>query len=288
MRKLAVNDAYWTEDEPIVRPGTLPKWSPPSVRHIQTWVQGLSEGGSPVLAVTGPHPLFRKEVFETFYQSTDLLVEGASSNTQDWLNLGLLPDLTQRVRAMTGRPWGILWDLLTTEDFIVEEPLKSLIDQGNTLTGFFKGLWEARFLIQEGRKTDSLTLVGALLRWQMGQALTTAHHTWLEKVHIDRELMSPQERLDMLFFMLALVYQNGLVDRSVFVFDGLERVIRAPAEKRKDLLRQVMDCLTILTRWSRLGSATGIVLGFDANGDTLNSLRHYNDRLGKLVASSLV
>jgi hypothetical protein len=283
MRKQAANDSFWVEEvPPRARSGILPRISP-----AHSWIMGLSEGNSSVLSIAGP-PLFRKEAFKTFYELPDLAVAGATTNTEDWLQHGLAVDLAQRVRGMTGRPWGILWDLLTVEDFLIEEPLKSLIDAGISLTGFYKGLWEARFLLQEDRKSDSLALVGALLRWLNGQTLSAEHHIWLEKVHIDRELSSSQERLDILLFLLALVYQNGLVDRTVFVVDGLERAVRASADRRKEMLRQIAEFTTVLVRWGRLGSATGVVFGLDPTGGTLASLKHYNERLGTLIGRSLV
>lgn len=269
-----------------VRPGTLPKWTPPSVKHIQRWVDALPEGGDTFLSLSGPDPLLRSELFRICYEMPGLQVVGNSRNTQDWFQKGILDDIAQRVRAITGRPWGLVWDLLDTPDFIVEEPLRGLIDQGFTFTGLFKALWEARFLLQEGKKPEGMALMGAVFRWLCGQELTVEQQIQLEAVHIDRELVTMPERLDMLLFLLALAYQNGLVDRTVFVLDGLERVVRTGPDKRKDLLRQLNEATTVFSRWAKLGSATGLVFGFDATGNTLESLTQYNERLGGIITSS--
>lgn len=283
---VAVDNEDWNVN--ALRSGTLPKWSPPTVRRIHTWVDALSDGGDPILTVVGPDPLLRNEVFKVCYQVPDLQVVGSARNTQDWLQKGVLDDITGRVRAITGRPWGLIWDLIDVEDFIVEEPLRGLIDQGFSFTGLFKALWETRFLVQEGRKPESLVLLGAVLRWLASQDLSPEQQAQLEKVHIDRELVSVQERLDMLLFLLALAYQNGLADRAIFVFDGLERVVRSSPIKRKELIHQLTEATTALTRWSRLGSATGVVFGLDESGGAIDALSQYSDRLGKLVAGSLV
>lgn len=290
--KIAANDTTPLEESwhdlkrRHVRPGTLPKWAPPPVKQVHTWVNRLSEGGSALLTVTGPNPTFRAEVFQVCYAVPGLRVLGGSRNHQDWVHKGVLHDITQRVRGLTGRPWGVVWELLEVRDFIVEEPLRGLIDQGFGFTGFFKALWEGRFLLQEGRKQESLALLAAVLRWLCALDLSDEHQAALTKVHITRELASLQERLDMLLFLLALIYQNGLADRTVLVLDGLDQAARTGPDKRKELFRQLTETTNTFERWSRLGSATGLVFGVSTEG--LEAISHYNERLCRKIEAAVV
>lgn len=285
--KMAVNDNAYRDDEMnFRRPGTLPKWTPSSVRRVHAWVTKLSEGGSPFLTVAAPSQL-RTQTYELCYTVPGLEVLGSPDSGQDWLTKGVVNDLTQEVRGLTGRPWGLVWDLLAVNDFLVEEPLRSLIDQGFGFTSLFKALWEARFLLKEARKPEALSLLGAVLRWICALDLTPQQQTELEKVHVERELESVQERMDMLLFLLALGYQNGLNDRTVLVLDGLEQLVRVGSERRKERFRELGEITMAFERWSKLGSATGILLGVDSV-ESVTTLAPYNDRFGDKLASSLV
>lgn len=283
MGKPAVIDVA---SDPFRRSGTLPKWAPPSVTGIQRWVQRLPENGDTLLTVLGPSPMLRAEAFRVCYAVPGLEVVGNGRSTQDWFGKGLANDVSQRVRALTGRPWGLVWDLIEVEDFVVEEPLRSLIDQGLCLTGLFKALWECRLLRQEGQEERCLELMGAVLRWLCAVDLSPDQQRLLEQVRIERVLGTLQERLDVMLFLLALANQNGLADRTVFVFDGVERAVRAGVDKRRDLLRQLYETATTFGRWGRLGSGAGMVLGMDPTA--LETLGQYHDRLGALMAKALV
>lgn len=283
MGKPAVIDVA---SDPFRRSGTLPKWAPPSVSAIQQWVQRLPENGNALLTIIGPSPMLRAEAFRVCYGVPGLGVIGNGRSTQDWFAKGLANDVAQRVRSLTGRPWGLIWDLLEVDDFVVEEPLRGLIDQGLGLSGLFKTLQECRQLHQEGERDRCIDLMGALLRWLCVADLSDSQQEMLEQSGIERNLETLPERLDMLLFLLALANQNGLADRTVFVFDGVERAVRAGADKRKDLLRQLYDTALTFTRWGRLGSGAGMVIGMDP--DALETLGQYHEKLGGLLARSLV
>ncbi len=256
-------------------------WTPPSSATVHDWVLRLSERGDALLAMSGPEASMRAEAFRLCFDIPGLTVLGSTKSTQDWIFKGFLPDLTRRVRGLTPTPWGILWDLLAVEDFVVEDPLKGLIDQGFRFTGCFKAIWEARFLHQEGRSRETMQLLGALIRWMTATELTLDHKALLTNVGV-RHSLSESECTDMLLFVLALAYQNGLTDRTVFVFDGVEQV------KKKESLRKLADAVTIFERWTRLGSATGIVLGLNPANKAVETITAMNPRLGKKIAVSLV
>lgn len=283
MRKAAIDVQDLT-----VRPRTLPlSWNPPSIRDVQAWVLQLSERGSSLLTMKGPNPIFRREAFNLCFDVPGLAILGNTKNPQVWLEKGIRADLTQRVRGITHAPWGLFQELLIVPDFVVEEPLRGLIDQGFRFTGFYKALWEARFLQQENRARESLHLLGSVIRWMTGADLDDKQKAALSSVGIAC-LLGESERLDMLLFLLALSYQNGLIDRAVFVLDGVDEVLRMNADRRKDMLRQLTETIQIFERWARLGSATGLVLGLDSEHNALGSITHYNSRLGKKIADALV
>lgn len=275
-------------DSAIVRPGTLPRWTPPPVSILQSWVEDLNGSQNPLLVIASPHEDFRRETFKAFYQVKDLVILGASKNNQDWLAKGIVDDLTQRVRGFTGRPWGLVWDLLDVQDVIVEEPLTSLLKQGLRFTSFFRALREGKAMLQKGRRDDALALLGSVFRWLSAQELGPEHRSWLERMQIRHELQTLHERLDMLLFLLALAYQNDLADRTVFVLDGLDKTLRLSVDKRKHFHNQMLDTIQTFDRWARLGSSAGVVIGLDASDDTLDILSQYNDRLGKRVRAALV
>lgn len=256
-------------------------WTPPSAATVQNWVLRLSERGDALLTMSGPETSMRAEAFRLCFNVPGLTVLGNTKSTQDWILKGFLPDLTQRVRGLTPTPWGLLWDLMAVEDFVVEDPLKGLIDQGFRFTGCFKALWEARFLHREGRPKETMRLLGALIRWMTAAELTMEHKALLTNVGV-KHALGEFECMDMLLFMLALAYQNGLTDRTVFVFDGVEQA------KKKENLRKLADAVTIFERWTRLGSATGIVLGLNTANKAVETITAMNPRLGKKIAASLV
>lgn len=263
--------------------GTMPAvtWTPPPAATVQDWVLRLSERGDALLTMSGPNPTMRAEAFRLCYTVPGLTVLGNTKYPQDWVTKGILTDLTQRVRGLTPTPWGLVWDLLSVEDFVVEDPLKGLIDQGFRFTGCFKALWEARFLHREKRPKETMQLLGALIRWMTAAELTPEHKTLLTNVGV-KHMLNETECMDMLLFVLALAYQNGLTDRSVFVFDGIEQA------KKKDVLRKLADTVTVFERWTRLGSAAGIVLGLNPENKAIDAITAMNPRLGKKIVASLV
>jgi hypothetical protein len=262
--------------------GTMPAvtWTPPPAATVQDWVLRLSERGDALLTMSGPNPTMRAEAFRLCYTVPGLTVlgNGLRGHEQDWVTKGIRTDLTQRVRGLTPTPWGLIWDLLSVEDFVVEDPLKGLIDQGFRFTGCFKALWEARFLHREKRPKETMQLLGALIRWMTAAELTPEHKALLTGVGV-KHALSETECMDMLLFVLALAYQNGLTDRSVFVFDGIEQA-------KKNVLRKIADGVAVFERWTRLGSAAGIVLGL--NPENIDAITAMNPRLGKKIVASLV
>lgn len=265
-------------------------WTAPSQKAVQNWVRALDEGGPALLAIEGPSPLHRAEAFRWIFSPQLGWTAGDTGNIDtSWVKEGLVEALTQRLAFATQKDsWQLFHALLDVPDFVVEEPLRSLVDQGFRFTEFFKAIWEARHLLQESRDTAATQLTTALIQWMTGQTLKPETRELLEKAHISRELISTQDRLDMLFFLLALAQQNGLIDRTVVVFDSFELAVRQGTDQRRALLREALDVVVAAERWTRLGARVGIVISFSKNHGTMTSLKRYNPKLHQRIQAALV
>lgn len=264
-------------------------WDTPDRGSVQDWVRSLDEQGPALLTIEGPSPIHRAEAYRWVFDQKLGWTAGDTGNIDtSWVKEGFVEALTQRLAFATrDGSWQLFHALLDVPDFAVEEPLRSLVDQGFRFTEFFKAIWEARHLLQEGRDKDATQLVNALIHWMTAQDLTPKDQVLLEKVQISRELISVQDRLDMLFFLLALAQQNGLIDRTVVVFDSFELALRQGADARRSLLKEMTNVLTAADRWTRLGARVGIVLGFTKAHGTMTSLKRYSPKLHTRVRSAL-
>ncbi len=255
----------------------------PSKAKIQTWVQNLDSGlGSPVLVIEGASPLNRAEAYRWAFDPTLGWTAGDTGNLDtSWVQEGMVEALTQRLAFSSPQKpsWDILHALLDVEDFVVDGALRKLLDQGFRFTGFFQALWEARHLLNEEREQEADLLVEALIRWMTTKPLTETDRVGLERVGINRELISPQDRLDLLFFLQALARQNGLIDRTVVVFDCFELAVRQSQDRRRLLLQEAQTVLSVAVRWQRLEAGVGIILGLTPAGGTFTTLKQYNPKL---------
>lgn len=256
-------------------------WKPPPRDTIQNWVDGLTSGGSPILAVGGPNAAYRAEVFRWCLDSST----GSERDANVWIMQGPLKTFSTQVQGLGRDSWDLVWKLLDVSDFVVEEPLRKLVDQGFRITGFYRGLWEARFLLSE-KDLNAEVAVRALTQWMQGLKVGAEERAYLEKAGITRHLESPQERLDLHLFLLALAYQNGLIERSVFIFDGFDEVLRSPLPKQRPALREMLELATAFERWGRLGSAAGLVFGL--NPEHLGALKKTNSKLYAKIDAALV
>jgi hypothetical protein len=285
---------YWddvrppdSERRPSVRPGSIhPSWNPPDVDKAQAWAASLGEGTpKPFLLVEGPTPAHRASI----YRLTKTLQDQASTT---WLDEGIVENLTARfskVRAIGSiipHEWDLLWNLLTLEQVEFEEPLRLLIDQGLVFTEAFKAIWEARSRLDEGREIKNL--VTAISRWMTGVKLAPAERRLLGSLGIERELGTPFERLDMLFFLVTLAKQNDLVAPLVLILDGLDRVVTLGVSRRKVMLKELYDFCLAAERWSRLEAPIGFMLGYSDEHRALDAIERANSKLGTKLKSYLV
>lgn len=272
-----------SERRPSVRPASIrPNWNPPNIDTLKEWVDGVGTSDSPILLVEGPTPAHRAAV----YRLAKTLQDDKSAA---WVEQGVVENLTERlskVRAIGSiipHEWDLLWNLLTLEQLEVEEPVRSLIDQGHLFTEFFKAIWEARFQLNEGK--DIKPFVTALSRWMTAAPLDSSQKELLGQLGIERELETTFERLDMLFFLVALAKQNELISQLVFVLDGLEKVASLGVSPRRQRSKELLDFFLVADRWARLGAPIGFLLGYSNEHRPLDSLERSNAKLGKRLRS---
>jgi hypothetical protein len=225
----------------------------------------LGEDGSPILVLRGP-PSHRAEAYGWLRQ-TDFPVMGRDG----WLGVGALADFAFHISRLGG-DWSLLWGLCDVQEFVVDEPLRGMIDEGSRYTELFRALWEVRFLLDEGN--DVRPFVRALTRWMVEGQLSEP----LRQLRIESE-PNQQERADLLLFLLTLARQNSLTGPLVFVFDSLERAVQQRPETRQPLLKGLLTLVEAVDRWAPLGSPAGLLIGMPNQRKTLSRLRRHNVRL---------
>jgi hypothetical protein len=271
----------WKDIRPPRAQSLTATWHPPLKQDIEQWVLGLPTS-SPLLAIKGPTPMHRMEVYRWI---CSVAGEETCRDVEDWLPAPR-DHLVRCISSLkAGGPWNLLWELLDVQDFVVEEPLRGLVDQGFLFTEFYQALWETRFLLRESNP-DVESLANALIHWMTEPELSPKDRQLLGRLRLSRPLQSDEERLDTLFFLLALARQNGAIGPAVVVFDGLERAVRQGQQARRQTLADLLKLVSAAERWGRLGKALGLVMGFESG--VLSSLRRYNPKLSKKVSDGLI
>lgn len=211
-----------------------------------------------------------------------------------WLEEGLLANVTQRIARLPVPPeskevlpakfppiagyWELLWGLVTIREFIVEEPLRGMVDQEfYLLHDGYKAIWEARFLAKETSFDETSGFIETYLRWIANETLSEKDKGRLSHARINRTVNSEQERIDMLLLLLTLATQNGLIDRIVITLDGLEEALRPEG---RPLLKQLYTWIESLDRWIHIGNCPlGLVVGFSGSKSDLSLLKRFHPKL---------
>lgn len=230
-------------------------------------------------------------------------VHGASR----WLEEGVLPNVTGRLGRLSLGPeareltkpwfpplpgsWELFWGLVAVEEFVIEEPLRGMVDQSFYLAhDVYRALWEARFLAKEygqvGQKGPAPAIAASIVRWFTGSDLDEEDREVLTSIGIKRNVSSEQERLDVLCFLLTLGVQNGLLSRLVLFFDSLEEAL-TPA--RRGLLRQLHAFIAGITRWNRIGPpAIGVMIGLSPTRTNMSALRRFHTKFHDEIEAGLL
>ena len=269
-------NAALMSSRPDLRPKRLrPNETDPSDEKFVRWAAELSDTGHQPMIVV---PKSADRVLKTYLGFRSFQV-GAINELQgdNWLTQTVLEDLTLRISRMRiqedcmtdsmnrirlrNHPWEILWGLITSEDFVVEEPLRGEIDGSSPLLySAYRLIWEVRFIFRESGYGDKLVQLTSLaLRWFLGQSLKEDSEI-LTSIGLKKSVRTDREKIDVLLFLLALAAQNGLCCRVVMAFNNLEKATQS-------VLRQLSLILDALDNWTNLGCPVGIVFRFDDSKD---------------------
>lgn len=279
--ELSMQD-YWDDVRPSgrasQRPGSLrPNWDPPDIDKLTAWAAKVGEDPSSILLIEGPTPAHRMALYRLTKTDQDDLSDA-------WLDEGLVANLTHRLSKMRAigsiipHEWDLLWNLLTLETLDIEDPVRILVDQGHIITEMFKAIWEARFRLDEGREVKDV--VSAISNWMTASPISGEQRQLLGSLGITREPSTVYERLDLLFFLVALAKQNDLVDRAVFVFDGLEKLVTQGISRRKAALKETFEFCVAAERWARLGAPVGFLFGYSGEHKPIEAIGRAHSKLG--------
>lgn len=185
--------------------------------------------------------------------------------------------------------WEFIWALGAVPTFLIDEPLHGMVDQSHYIFHeVYRALWELRFRILEnpGSSAPATQFFHATVKWLTASHLDTTDQVMLEAAGVTRRITSDQERLDVLIFLVTLAEHNGLLNRYILCFDGLERAIRP---EKRTLLREMQTFLTTLDRWIRIAqSPIGVLIGMDTSPRQMSSLRKLCPKLADEIQAGLV
>ena len=237
---------------------------PTAPPDITNWLSSLGRGEVPVLTVEG-NEAYRRMVYGWC----------SAIEAPKWQQNGIRAEVVTRI-LLAGD--SIFTDLLKGEALIIEEPLRSMVDQRFYLiSGLFRVLLEARFQVNEGM--DPKPLYQAIFRWILDEPLSSTQERLFESSNVSR-IVQPTEQLDLTLFLVALATQSGVINRLTLSLDNVEQASLAGIKERRNYLRELDELVFACTRWEKLGCTLGIILGVERL-----SLLNPSPKLGKLLNS---
>lgn len=276
---------------------TAPEAQTP-VENAVPWLYSTGQAGVTTLVVPGAHPAARMGFYGALEARALPGVVFDRTGPREWLQGSPLDDWTARIGRLRipsecqdmlpdgfGRypEWELLWALAYLEEFVIEEPLRSMVDRRNYLVhDATRMLLEFRFLIQEGVPYESaLATLRTFVKWISMGNLDAHDIKCLTHAGVRRRVTSINERIDLLVFLLTVAEQNALILKSVFVFDGLEA-----ACNDRPRLRELHTMMQGIARWSKaMETPIGFVLGLDLKRRP--QLRRANEKLSDDVTRGL-
>ena len=259
----------------------------PREDSVLAWLDEVGRARQTVLTVAGPNPQARGG----FYNRIDAgpwTLDRQQSRT--WLGRNPLDDWTDRVRRLAPMPefwdahdgdsaptnWRWLWALAGAEDLMITSPLREMVDRPYHLVhDAVRLLMGLRFAILE--RGDVEGTLSLMTRWMtMGlDTLSRAERRIMEEAGVSRQPSVPTERMDLLLMLLILAEQNGVLGKTVFVFDDLES---ACTPEHRPRLRELHALMQATQRWAGFTEIpVGLILGFDPR--KAPALRRANPKL---------
>lgn len=276
-----------------------------SVEPVLRWTLSFNDQEPrPTMMVIPGASEFDRTAFYRQYLSSDWAklrpdcVEDVDTDaSRDWYLESVVENVTRRLakihvpwepakgHSLFHAEWELILALLIVEPFTVEGALKDMVDQPHYLVHqLYKALWELRFTAKESTE-QVRDLYPSLVRWMTAADLTDIDHKHLERLGIQRRVQTDAERYDLLFCLLTLATQNGILNRYVIGFDGLERVLQP---EMRSTLRELDAFIGAADRWVRFAnSPIGVVVGFRAFPRDITQLRHLNAKLAARIEAGL-
>lgn len=240
----------------------------PPVPEVARWLRSLGSGEVPLLTVEADES-YRRAVYSWC----------CSVEVAKWRSKGVRGEVVTTA-LQTIEP--CLGQLLQTENLLIEEPLKSMVDQSFYLVSdLFRVILEARFQVVEG--SNATDFASSIMRWILDEKLNAQDLKLFEAAHVSRRV-TLNEQLDLVCFLATLANQTGILDTLTFALDNVEMAATAGIKDRRVLLKELDDVAFTATRWEKLGSPLGVVLGVDRFSPLENSA----PKLSKLLRSGVV
>lgn len=275
--------------------GTMPRVL---VDRLIQWTMSLDDPGRSVgFVIPGGRSLLGLSQFITWSQTYP---GGANdvfgSVTESWIQSGILTNFLSRVRRMpyeldVDTPvwfppepeiWELLWGVVSGREFVVREPLRTIVDQKSYLAhDFYRLLWEVRFLVNESLNlSKAQTLVHNLVKWAFEGG---ASDSFLKEYGISQRNLDPSQRYDLLWMLLTLAHHNGLFTRYLFGMDRLSEVLEVPS-----IIQDLETMMGSLERWVRMGDCPiGVLfMNFDASPENLGKLYDASPQVTRQTSSS--
>lgn len=274
--------------------GTMPRVA---VDGVLRWATDFQDPGRLSMLVV-PGDLSARQVafdkYEAWAQLQKTIAHDVSPPT--WVQQGVLANLVERVRSIevrrAGMPiwfprgnWEIVWGVAARAEFVIDEPLRTIVDQRFYLAhDLYRLLWEIRFLSQESvNLAKAQELVGSVTRWAFGGA-TDVDQDRLVELGVHSQVTQTTQSYHLLCMLLTLASQNGLFSQCVLGFDGLEEALNRPWA-----LREINRFLVTVDRWVQFGGCPiGVLLGFNVTPDNMEYLRDQNEDMAVRVEAGLL
>jgi hypothetical protein len=234
---------YSPDDHEAISSVQVRPSAPPVVTQ---WLNSLGNGDVPLLTVEASQD-YRRIVYG-WCSAIDLA---------KWQTRGIRSEVVHNLLELES-----IWkDLLTVESFLVDEPLRSMVDQRFYLiSDLFRVILEARFQVTEGANPDHF--FQAITQWIRDEKLTPKQEALFVEAKVSRRVQVT-EQLDLCFFLVTLAAQSGLISRLTLALDHVDRAATAGISAKKTYLKDLDDVTFGATRWEKLGSPLGIILGVD-------------------------
>jgi hypothetical protein len=268
----------------------------PDVDRALPWLIALSSSADATLVVPGTTASARAKFYQDFEERLQPGVILDRTVAREWQRVAPVDSWTSRFCRLQvpddclgmlpkwfDRPadWEILWALASIDDFVIEDPLRGMVDQRHYLVHDATRIFlEFRFAVREGTASmKSQEVLYTLVRWMTGTELKKEDIAFLTSIGVNRKPMHINERIDLLIFFLTLADHNALLVSPIFLFDGLEAAVTA---KDRTRLRELHAIVQGVSRWgAHMASPVGIMLGFDTR--KLGALKRINEPFGKDV-----